>query len=927
MPNLNPKNKEKILAQRTKNAEGIFLITAVLMLVAAIYYSFQAEMVWRYSNAAVQAFMIAFASLIAYLLVRQKQLVTGVFLMLAVLTSSIIVTVIHYSGLDLLLAVLLLLIYLFIGGAALPPKLTERVTIFSIFISIGIGFIGFWEPIERIYNPFSVGTYFFVALMVIAYAFFLKQQYRYYTLRTKLILSFAFLSAISLGIAFSVANYNIKQALSASERQRLLAEAESSSDKIDAYLTYNRDSVESAANYEDLRTYLALGKERVGSTAEMQVQTLLYGLSERSAEIISLGVLDLQGNVLLDSDSDNIGTNEAKHTYFRQAVMLSNSYISSVLYLDGKKGVFFISVPVYSELGSKIGVLRAEYDAAILQELVGEEAERHEEILTSNTYYVLLDENNIVLAHQFHPELIGKTPAQPSESEFTAWQAASLLPATSNIDTISFGFSDLVNVLKDAPEALVFEDVRQTAENPLIGASIQLKNKNWRIVALQPESDFSRNIQKQVQIFFALALATVLFAVIAGSWLANLLIAPILRLQVAAQRFGEGDLDAQAIIETEDEVSELAKTFNELAARLKETVRSLENRVQARTNDIELRSRYLEGAAEIGRLATTFTDADELARTVVELIRERFDLYYVGLFLTDENQEWAVLRSGTGVAGEIMLANQHKLKVGEGMIGWTVKYGEARIALDVGDDAVRFDNPVLPETRSEGALPLRSRGRVLGAISVQSKQPRAFNMEILTTLGTMADQIAIAFDNAELFRKAEIALEAERRAYGELALLSWRDLRKRDQLPAFRVDRNGILRSVAPTDSFAARQANGQDLAVQEDGRTVILPIKSRGHVIGGIRIEKHKNAREWTKDQLQLINTISGQLSVALESARLFEEAQVRAQREAIISDISAKVGSSIRMDTILKTTVEELGKALEGADVSFEIKSPKKG
>lgn len=924
----NPKHKEEMREKRRKAAESIFLITAILMFATGIYYSLQAGVVWRYSSINIQAFIIGFAGLIAYLFVRQKQLLIGVFLVLAVSTSSVFITILNYSGLNLLLAIVILLIYLFIGGLTLSRKIAERVIIFSVFLSIGIVFVGFLDPVERAKHPFTFGPYFFIALLVIVYAFSLRRQYYKYTLRTKLVLSFSFVSAIGLGLAFTVANYNIKTVLSENGRQRLLAEAESSSDKIDSYLAYNRDTVASTASYLDLRSYFELGDERSGSPEEFKVQTLLNSLSNRRPEILSFGVLDLHGNVLLDSYVENIGNSEAQYRYFRQAVIIKNTYISPVLYLDGDEtGAFFISVPIYSDTGKKVGVLRAKYRASILQDFVSQEADRHDELFGSGAYYVLLDDKNIVLAHKTHPELIGRTPATPSEDEFLAWQAAYRLPPTSNLETIGFDFTALDSALKNAPDTKIFEDLHETQDTVLIGASVALENTNWRIVALQPESEFSRTVHQQARTFFALALGAVLFAITAGSWLSSLLISPILRLQNVARRFADGDLDAQAFIETEDEVGELAKTFNELANRLKETVFSLEDRVQDRTNDLELRSRYLEGAAEIGQLATNFTDADELADTVVELIRERFDLYYVGLFLADESQEWAVLRSGTGVAGEIMLANAHKLKIGEGMIGWTIKYGEARIALDVGDDAVRFDNPVLPETRSEGALPLRSRGRTLGAISVQSKEPKAFSMEILTTLATMADQIAVAFDNAELLRKAEAALEAERRAYGELSLLSWHDIKRRNQLSAFRVGSNGLVRRVAETEVHARQQVEGQDPSLQEDDHTLILPIRSRGHIIGGIRIEKHENARPWSKNQLELIKVISGQLSVALESARLFEEAQVRAQREAIISDISAKVGSSMRMDTILKTTVEELGKALDGADISFEIKDAKKG
>jgi PAS domain S-box-containing protein len=188
--------------------------------------------------------------------------------------------------------------------------------------------------------------------------------------------------------------------------------------------------------------------------------------------------------------------------------------------------------------------------------------------------------------------------------------------------------------------------------------------------------------------------------------------------------------------------------------------------------DLERHALQLQTAAEVSRAASSVLDPDELIQQVVNLIRERFDLYYAGLFLVDEEGsagepgKWAVLRAGTGEAGQQMIARGHKLEIGgASMIGTCVANKQARIALDVGEEAVRFENPFLPETRSELALPLVSRGKAIGALTIQSTQEAAFSDEDIAVLQTMADQLANAIANARLFDRAQAQA-------GEMSILS-----------------------------------------------------------------------------------------------------------------------------------------------------------
>ncbi len=214
--------------------------------------------------------------------------------------------------------------------------------------------------------------------------------------------------------------------------------------------------------------------------------------------------------------------------------------------------------------------------------------------------------------------------------------------------------------------------------------------------------------------------------------------------------------------------------LDEESAMLGGIVRRLESYVeqQQASQELEKRARQLSAVAEVANATGVILDPDKLIRRTVDMVLDRFDLYYVGLFLVDDEQEWAVLRTGTGKPGRQMVEANHRLKVGgDSMIGWCVANEQARIALDVGEEAVRFDNPYLPETRSELALPVIARGETIGALSIQSTEVEAFSEEDITVFQTLVDQVATAIENARLFEQTQEALaQAETLYQGSSAI-------------------------------------------------------------------------------------------------------------------------------------------------------------
>jgi len=168
------------------------------------------------------------------------------------------------------------------------------------------------------------------------------------------------------------------------------------------------------------------------------------------------------------------------------------------------------------------------------------------------------------------------------------------------------------------------------------------------------------------------------------------------------------------------------------------------------------RANLLAAAAEVSQNITLILDIDELLPKTVDIICDAYDFYYAGVFLIDDAGEFAVLRAGRGEPGRIMIENNHKLAVGgNSMIGACTARNEARISLDVDTERVWYPNPVLPDTRSEMALPLAIGNRVIGAVTVQSVEAAAFSDEDISSLQAMANQLAIAIENARNRRELE----------------------------------------------------------------------------------------------------------------------------------------------------------------------------
>ena len=351
---------------------------------------------------------------------------------------------------------------------------------------------------------------------------------------------------------------------------------------------------------------------------------------------------------------------------------------------------------------------------------------------------------------------------------------------------------------------------------------------------------------------------------------------------------------------------------------------ALEVRVQERAASAEKRAAQLQTVSNVARSIAAVQDINALLSDITHLISDQFGFYHVGVFLLNEDRSVAVLRAANSEGGQRMLDRQHKLKLdSNSIVGYVTSREEPRIALDVGTDAVYFNNPDLPKTRSEMALPLRVAGQVIGALDVQSTQANAFTDDDVSTLSTLADQVAIAIENARLFSESQEALLESRGTFDKYVRQEWNSFTRQARQTSFLYDGKRVT-AFDTTKQLEQKRNLLQTgrLSLEKVSPTIAIPIKLRGQTIGMIDVRSKSGQREWTQDEITLLEAAAERAALALENARLVEGAQRRAARERAIGEISSKIGTFSDLNAILQTAVEELGRKIGGAtEVTIEL------
>jgi GAF domain-containing protein len=352
---------------------------------------------------------------------------------------------------------------------------------------------------------------------------------------------------------------------------------------------------------------------------------------------------------------------------------------------------------------------------------------------------------------------------------------------------------------------------------------------------------------------------------------------------------------------------------------------TLELRIEQRTRDLQRHRSYLEVATLIARELSLESDQDELFKTTLDLIRRHLGFYHAGIFLLDEEKEYAVLRAASSEAGQRMIEAGHRLKKGEeGIVGYVVATGEARIALDVGKDAVHFRNPYLPDTHSEIALPIKVGQEIVGALDIQSTEVGAFSEQDVQVFQTIADQLGIAMERKRLIDQMQSYTTELETRYRQMVRQQWRDYLMASRHPhGYRWHANRLEALTHPTPE-TLQEADQNRPQVKPEGealQTLYLPIRARGETVGVLTV---KIASEIIPDEIiRLLNSIAERIGLALENARLLEMVRVRAEREHLVSELGTKVRSATDVDSILRAAATEIGRMFGVSEVLVQLRN----
>ncbi|HKG52951.1 MAG TPA: GAF domain-containing protein [Anaerolineales bacterium] len=362
--------------------------------------------------------------------------------------------------------------------------------------------------------------------------------------------------------------------------------------------------------------------------------------------------------------------------------------------------------------------------------------------------------------------------------------------------------------------------------------------------------------------------------------------------------------------------NQLTELRDALEVRVEDRTRELANRNQdldQANSQIQRRATQFEALAQVTQAITSIRDLQELLPHITTVISHRFGFYHVGIFLLDDANEFAVLSAANSEGGKRMLERKHRLRVGEqGIVGNVTLTGNPRIAMDVGVDAIFFDNPELPDTHSEMALPLKSGKLVVGALDVQSTERGAFTQEDIQMLSLLADQVSLAIENARLFDETRRALSEAETISHQLTREAWARMPVENKLLGYRYSIAGSSPLNEPLQLTELSKSN----RVQNEVSQVTVPIELRGETIGTLVVQSPATAA-LNQDQIDLIRAVAERVALSAENARLFEETTRRAERERLVSNITGKIRSVNDPQSMIQTAMEELRKALGASKV----------
>ena len=575
----------------------------------------------------------------------------------------------------------------------------------------------------------------------------------------------------------------------------------------------------------------------------------------------------------------------------------------------GEGLIVTLSIPIYSSVGTFKGVIAADIQLSKISTFISDVkfGETGFSFLVDNSGHIIAmpTQGYSVFGLETEEIPVNESPKQTIlDTKFQALQqiAQQIVSGKPGLQTLS---------INNVENYVAVEPLETT--NYRLAVFVPVNELNSGIVTARNEVE--NEVRSTLRVASGILLVLFVGALIISLWIGRVITRPLIRLTKTVEQVAGGNISARAQVESEDETGILARSFNIMAERLNDTLLGLEERISERTKAIEkisesnaYRATQFESIAQISRTISSNQTLGTLLPQITETIAERLGFYHVGIFLLDSHKEYAILVAANSTGGKNMLDRNHRLQVGEtGIVGYVTKSGQARLALDVGLDAVFFNNPDLPETRSEIALPLRIGGNIFGALDVQSTIAQAFSQEDVSILSTLAEQVSVAIQNARSFQESQEALTQAEAISLQLSEQQWNKFLTRQTIGGYQFD--GV-------DTKKIKPELGEIAAY-----SLSIPLELRGIRIGTLKLNDPDPNRIWTEEEIALAKATANRTALAIENARLLLDAQKRAAKERTIGEISTKIGSLVNLDNIVQTTIEELGNTLPGTEIAIQF------
>jgi PAS domain S-box-containing protein len=820
-----------------------------------------------------------------------------------VMTSLISFRLIHHDRLALGERILYLVNVIFapvvvaLFVANIPVLVTGYLTVFSLIFlqfifprasrswviatSVAATFIVLafevWNPAFRIdtypLEAFNVAS---GALTSLAICAVIVRQALTGSLRTKLISTFVIVAILSMALVAFLSDRSLRTNLTAGIVENQVFLANSQGIQIGQAIIGQFEKLKALATVKTLQEgaeTISLEQIHPMDTAEIEQLNLDWRATVAAKDMANPRVIELLYNplstqlrnfqktfpenveiLLTDQKGFSIASTNLPSNFYQADTLwwrtahTKGRYIGQPIFNPATNSIVLdIAVPVLSyRNGEFMGVLRATVDFDVLTEVLIEG-------LHGQTGYSLIYQPN---DQQIKLQSL-RDSGYMIVQEFATTELQNFAISPNRSMEIS---------LEGVPVLISSAPVRSYSGTLLEEGTASLEDLGWQVIVVQEKSEALQSLNMQARNNLMLTLLISIAVIIIAYFLARFITNPIIHLTTVAKQIALGDLSAEAKLESNDEIGTLASTFNNMTSQLRDLVSSLEQRVQDRTHDLEL-------ASEVGRAITgKVADASEMLTTAVELIRNRFELYYTQVYLTDLAGQKLILRAGTGEVGEQLLKRGHQLLIDSSSLNGQVVLGTKAVIVADTQQSINFrPNPLLPKTRSEMAVPLIANGQVIGVLDMQSEQPGTLTTANLPAFEALAGQLAIAIQNAQLFAQAQEArseVEAQMRRVTELGWQDFLNAIERGQRIGFAFDQNAVSR-LQPT-----------ELTKRPPEERINIPINVLGTKIGEIQLPLGFD-RTWTPSEIEFIQATSTQLAQHIENLRLLAQAE-HFQKEA---------------------------------------------